>query len=401
MGRPVAEALMRPPGDPAVLGAAARRLAAAADELERLGRQAAAIARDLVAGGAWDGPASREYQARDGALGTDLRVAASALRVAGEALAGLSSALADAQATWDRASALAASSGLALGVAAHAGSIARALPPADPRAAAALRVSDLLHEAERQADAADRAAMARLAEAARIAAQVDRGRSPVSGPGAAPGWAARGAGAPAGEPERHAEGGGSLVGWVLDLADRVGVALSGGFAAIEARSQALLRLVRSGEEPAAALGAVRALAAFERSAFTPTMTALLPVLGPPLTLAANLAEREHGDGPILRAVVRSLGESLGADVGQRLGMAACGVDAGATAGTGAVLCPAVTIAATSAGAALGGAAAVRIYDALGPDPPPDPELHAPREPDAPYEPHAPPEPQHVHEGGSR
>jgi hypothetical protein len=379
---------MRPPGDPALLGAAARRLAAAADELERLGRQAAAIAGDLVAGGAWDGPASREYLARDGALGTDMRVAASALRVAGEALAGLSSALADAQATWDRASALAASSGLALGVAAHAGSIARALPPADPRVTAAVRVSDLLREAELQAAAADRAARARLAEAARIAAQVDRGRSPVSGSAAAPGGAVRGAGAPAGEPEGHAEGG-SLVGWVLDLADRVGVALSGGLAAIEARSRALLRLVRSGEEPAAALGAVRALAAFERSAFTPTMTALLPVLGPPLTLAANLAEREHGDGPILRAVVRSLGESLGADVGQRLGMAACGVDAGATAGTGAVLCPAITIAATSAGAALGGAAAVRIYDALGPDPPPDPELHAP------------PEPQHAYEGGPR
>ncbi|HZD00565.1 MAG TPA: hypothetical protein VFA46_10360, partial [Actinomycetes bacterium] len=88
---------------------------------------------------------------------------------------------------------------------------------------------------------------------------------------------------------------------------------------------------------------------------------------------ANLAGGERGGGPVLRAVVRSLGESLGADAGQRLGMALCGADIGVTAAAGAVLCPAVTIVSTSAGATLGGAGAARIYDALGPDPPKTPE----------------------------
>jgi hypothetical protein len=184
----------------------------------------------------------------------------------------------------------------------------------------------------------------------------------------APGWAAAGPHGAAGRPEGHREGKGSALGRALDLAERVGVTLGAGFAAIEERGQALVRMARSGAEPEAALGVVRALAGFERSALLPTLTALLPVAGPPLTLAANFADHEHDGEPVLRTVVRSLGEAIGADAGQRLGLAVCGVDVGATGGAGAVLCPAITIVGTSAGAALGGAGAVRIFDALGPEP---------------------------------
>jgi hypothetical protein len=355
---------MRPPGDPTLLAAAARGLAAAADELERLGRQAAVVAGDLVGGGGWEGPASRAYLARDGTIEPGVRAAASALRAAGEGLAGLSAGLGAAQATWDQARTLAASSGLRLDAAAPSGLGAAVphgrlgLPPpsTDPMVIVAVRVSELLHEADDQAVAADRVASVRLAEATRMVALARPDGSRAAGPVAG------------GEPARHGEGGGWLVGRALDLADRVGMALGAGFAAIDARAQALLRLLGSGREPAAALGGVRALAAFERPAFSSALVALLPVAGPPVTLAANLADDEHGGEPLLRAVVRSLGESIGADAGQRLGVAVCGVDMGVTSTAGAVLCPAVAIATTSVGAGLGGAAAVRIYDALGPEP---------------------------------
>jgi hypothetical protein len=163
----------------------------------------------------------------------------------------------------------------------------------------------------------------------------------------------------------------SLLGRALAVADRIGIAVGAGLAAIEARAGALTQLVRSGREPAAALAAVRALAAFERSAFTDTLVAFLPLGGPAITLVANLVDGDDQGEPLLRALVRSLGESIGADAGQRVGMVACGAEATATGGAGAILCPAVAIAATTAGATLGGAAAVRVYDALEPEPSPD------------------------------
>ncbi|HZD38328.1 MAG TPA: hypothetical protein VE664_06780, partial [Actinomycetes bacterium] len=169
--------------------------------------------------------------------------------------------------------------------------------------------------------------------------------------------------------ERGGHEGGSPLARGLRVADRIGVAVGAGLAAIEARAGALTRLVQSGREPAGALAAVRALAAFERSAFTDTLMAFLPLGGPVITLAANVAGG-GGDEPLPRALVRSLGESLGADAGQRVGMAVCGVESTATEGAGAVLCPALTIATTSVGASLGGAAAVRVYDELDPGPHP-------------------------------
>jgi hypothetical protein len=340
---------MRPAGDPIVLAGVGRGMAAAADELERLGRQAAAAARALVIGGGWSGPASRAYLTRDGALEARVRIAAGALRSTGEGLATLSGALAVAQATWDRAGALAASAGLTLDPAAPPGPFAPPLAATDPRATVAARVSELLHEAGEQAGAADRAAAAGFSGAARTAvlARLD---------GDAPG----------GGPRRRREEGSALLARVLGLADRVGVALGAGLGAIEARAEALQRLVRGGGEPGASLGAARAIAAFERSAVPPAAVAVLPVGGPALTMFASLVEGERSGEPVLRTLVRSLGQSLGADVGQRLGMATCGVDAVATSGAGVVLCPAITVAAGSIGAGLGGAAAVRIYDALQP-----------------------------------
>jgi hypothetical protein len=388
---------MRPTGDPASLAAAGRGMAAAADELERLARQAAAATTDLVAGGGWEGPASRAYLVRDGALEAGARAAAVALGAGGECLARLSTGLAGAQTTWDQAARLAASSGLALDPAVlpesavTPGPLVPPLPSTDPRVAVAARVGELVHNAAAQAVAADRAAAAGLAEATRLAAAARPAAGPVRGHGGAaalpghgdvgvragrggvgalPGHGGAPAGGGGGAPPGHggvsAEGGGAL-GRALDLAERAVVTLGAGLSAIRARAEALLRLVRSGQEPAAALGAVRALAAFERSSVAP-MVGLLPVAGLPLTLAANLAGDEYDGEPVLRTVARSLGESLGAEAGQRLGIAACGVDVATTGAGGAILCPAVTMVTASVGASLGGAAAVRIYDALGPEP---------------------------------
>jgi hypothetical protein len=175
---------MRPPGDPIALAGVGRGMAAAADELERLGRQAAGAARALVLGGGWSGPSSRAYLTRDGALEARVRVAAGALRSTGEGLATLSGALAGAQATWDRARALAVSAGLTLDPAAPPGPLAPPLAATDPRVTVAARVSELLHEAGEQAGAADRAAAAGLSEAARTAALA---RSEVGASGGGPG----------------------------------------------------------------------------------------------------------------------------------------------------------------------------------------------------------------------
>src|SRR6266704_2485651 len=277
---------------------------------------------------------------------------------------------------------LAASAGLVLDPSAPDGPLSLPLPSIDPRVVTAARVAEMTREATEQAASADRAAAHHLAEAATIAARVaapGAGFRGTPGPaGAGAGLAGGGAGGPGGEAVRtgggdgrggdHGEGNGdSLLARGLRVADRIGVAVGGGLAAVESRASALTRLGQSGREPAASLAAARALAAYERSAFTSTLVAFLPLGGPAITLAANLVGGED-DEPLLRSLVRSLGESIGADAGQRVGMAACGVESAATEGAGALLCPAVAIVATSVGATLGGTAAVRIYDALGSKP---------------------------------
>src|SRR6266568_2814653 len=313
------EAPMRPHGDPDGLAAAGKVLVAAAAELERIGDGLGSLVRNLAGPDVWHGQASEAYRARGGLLGAEIGHAAGALSQAGAGLSELSAGLAAAQSLWDHASSLAASAGLVLDPSAPDGPLSLPLPSIDPRVVTAARVAEMTREATEQAASADRAAAHHLAEAATIAARV-----------AAPGAGFRGTPGPAG-------------------------------------AGALTRLVQSGREPAASLAAARALAAYERSAFTSTLVAFLPLGGPVITLAANLVGGED-DEPLLRSLVRSLGESIGADAGQRVGMAACGVESAATEGAGALLCPAVAIVATSVGATLGGTAAVRIYDALGSKP---------------------------------
>jgi hypothetical protein len=362
---------MRPHGDPDGLAAAGRLLGAAAAEMEHLGDGLGELGR-LAGSDAWQGRASEAYRARDGLLEGEVGHAATALRQAGAGLSELSAGLAAAQSLWDRARSLAASAGLVLDPAAPDGPLALPLPSLDPRMATAARVAEMAREATELATSADRSAARRLAEAATTA-----GRAVPSSAGFGGALGAAGAGAGGGDGrdgqgrgDRRGHGehaGRSLLARWLRVADRIGVAVGGGLAAVEGRASALTRLVQSGREPASTLAAVRALAAFERSAFTDTLVAFLPLGGPVITLAANLAGAE-GEEPLTRALARSLGESLGADAGQRVGMMACGVESAATEGAGAILCPAVTIATTTVGASLGGTVAVRVYDELGPKP---------------------------------
>jgi uncharacterized protein YukE len=367
---------MRPRGDPERLAAAGQVLAAAAAELERIGGELDA-GRGMAGPDAWHGAAASAYRARSGSLEGGVGEAARALREAAGGLAELSVGLAGAQSLWDHAASLAASAGLPLDPDAPGGPPLVSFPALDPRTAISARVAELVAEATDRAALAGRAAARQLAQAAATAA---RAGAPAGG-----GMAARPAagGRPEGTstgPEGRArprEEGRSLLARGARVVDRIGIAVGAGLAALEARARALTRLVQSGEEPAAGLAAVRALASFERSAFTDSLLAFLPLGGPAITLAANLVGGEHGE-PLLRALVRSLGESIGADAGQRLGMAVCGVEAGATEGAGAIVCPAIAIAATSAGASLGGAAAVKVYDTLGPDPDPPATSGGPR-----------------------
>jgi hypothetical protein len=361
---------MRPRGDPDRLAAGSQVLAAAAAGLAHVGDKLADGGRGVAGPDAWHGEAAAAYRARSGALEDGIGEAAGALRQGAAALSELSAALAGAQSLWDHAGSLAASAGLALDPDARGGPPAVAFPAMDPRVAISARVAELVAEATDQAALADHVAARRLGEAA---ATAGRPGAVAGGAGMAPGLAgpagptASGGGeGRGGSGGRHASGK-SLLERGVAVVDRLGVAVGAGLAAIEARAGALTRLVQSGEEPAAGLAAVRALTAFERSAFRDTLRAFLPLGGPVITLAANLIGGEHGE-PLLRALVRSLGESIGADAGQRVGMAICGVEAGATEGAGAIVCPAIAIAATSAGASLGGMAAVRVYDALDPAP---------------------------------
>jgi hypothetical protein len=365
---------MRPRGDPERLALAGQVLAAAAAELERIGGELDA-GRGMAGPDAWHGEAASAYRARSGSLEGGVGEAARALREAAGGLAELSVGLAGAQSLWDHAASLAASAGLPLDPDAPGGPPLMSFPALDPRTAISARVAELVAEATDRAALADRAAARQLARAAAAAARAgapagDRAGSPGSSGGVARPGGGGGHGITGAErdgPTRPHEEGRSLLARGVRVVDRIGIAVGAGLAALEARARALTRLVQSGEEPAAGLAAVRALASFERSAFTDSLLAFLPLGGPAITLAANLVGGEHGE-PLLRALVRSLGESIGADAGQRLGMAVCGVEAGATEGAGAIVCPAIAIAATSAGASLGGAAAVKVYDTLGPDP---------------------------------
>lgn len=381
---------MRPRGDPERLVAESRLLVGAAEELERSGSELASERQGAAGLDAWRGAAAEAYRARSASLERGIAEGAVALREAAAGLAELSVGLGAAQALWDQARSLAVSAGLPLDPNAPGMPPVEVFPALDPRTAIAARVAELATEAADRAALANQIAARRLGEAAtlmgRAGAIAGGGAAGAAVGGVPPGPAfgsepgATGATRPPGATGSERSGssrehgrGESLLARGLDVLDRIGVAVGAGLAALEARAGALTRLVQSGEEPAAGLAAVRALAAFERSAFIDTLSAFLPLGGPAITLAANLLGGKHGE-PVLRALVRSLGASIGADAGQRIGMAICGIESGATEGTGVIVCPAIAIASTSAGASLGGEAAVRIYDKL--DPSPDPPMAA-------------------------
>jgi hypothetical protein len=356
---------MRPRGDPRALAEGARLLAAAAAELERVGRGLEDLDEALSAAGGWSGRASAAAKARVTMAAGEVGHGAEALRQAADGASRLAGELAAAQATWDRGAALAASAGLVLDPGGPAGLLPAPQPWGDPRVPVAARVADIARDAAERARVADQSAASRFTEAA-----VTAGRVASSGPVLAvvPAPAgSNGGGASAG----REHGRSSLLGRALAVADRIGVAVGAGLEAVEARARELARLVSTGTEPAASLAAARALATFERPMLTDPLMAFLPVGAPVITLAASLVEGRDRGEPLVRAVVRSLGASIGAEVGQRVGIAVCGTAAAATEGVGTVLCPAIAVAATSVGASLGGTEAVRIYDALAPEPRPD------------------------------
>jgi hypothetical protein len=378
---------MRPRGDPAALAAGARLLAGAAAELERVGRSLEDLGQRLSAAGAWSGRASGAARERVALVDAEVGHGAEALRQAAHGASRLAGELAAAQAAWDRAASLAASAGLVLDPGDPAGLLPAPPPWGDPRLPVAARAAEIARDAAERARLADRAAAARFTEAAATAARVvSPDGASLAGGGAAgagvAGAAEAGAAAAGAAPPPAGSGGAessrererpSLLGRGLAVADRIGVAVGAGLEAVEARARALARLVSTGTEPAAGLAAARALATFERPALADTLMAFLPVGGPVITLAANLVEGQDRGEPLVRAVVRSLGASIGADAGQRIGIAVCGAGAVATEGVGGVLCPAIAVASTSVGASLGGTEAVRIFDALGPDPEPRPD----------------------------
>lgn len=369
---------MRPRGDPEAIVGAARVLAGAAAELDGVLRGLDGLGASLSAAEVWSGRASTAARARVALLDAGVGHGAEALRQAAEGASRLAGELAAAQAAWDRAASLAASAGLVLDPRDPVGLLPAPTPGDDPRVPAAARVAEFARDAVERATQADRSAAARFTDAAATASRVatpagaawaggvaDRGAPAGADPGAdrAPDSASSAGSGPPDE-ARHERP--SLLARGLAVADRIGVAVGAGLEAVEARARALARLVSTSTEPAAGLAAARGLATLERS-LADTLVALLPVGGPVITLAANLAEGRDRGEPLIRVVVRSLGASIGADLGMRLGIAVCGVGAAATEGVGGVLCPAVAVASASIGAGIGGAEAVRIYDALAPD----------------------------------
>jgi hypothetical protein len=383
---------MRPRGDPDALAAGARLLVVAAAELERVGRGLEDLGDGLSAAAGWSGRASAAAHGRVTMTAGEVGQGAKALRQAADGASRLAGELAAAQAAWDRAAALASSAGLVLDPGGPAGLLPRPMPWGDPRVPVAARVAEIARDASERARVADHSAAAQFTEAAAIAGRVapsggavaaaatTSGATAVAGGAALAGRggavagppAAAGSGGPEASPApEHEHERSSLLGSALAVVDRVGVAVGAGLEAVEARARALARLVSNGTEPAGSLAAVRSLATFGRPAHVDPLMAFLPLGVPVITLAANLVEGRDRGEPLLRAVVRSLGASIGAEVGQRVGIAVCGASAAATEGVGVVLCPAIAVVSSSVGASLGGTEAVRIFDALAPDPRPD------------------------------
>jgi hypothetical protein len=379
--------MSRPAGDPAVLGAGARTLVAAAEALRAVRGRVGGAGAPVVVAGAWRGPASEAFQVDDQAMRLGLERAAAALGQAAGAVAELAARLGHAQATWDEARRLAASAGLTLdrdgavlpSTATPTTSGAAGLPASGAAGLAALlAASPAAGLAVRMAAAAvDEAAAARRTAAGRLdqvpapgAPPVTRGAGHGAGAGARGGAPGGGAGAngakdAGGDAKGGARGdGGEGTGWrrrtteALETGREVATGVHHLLAGAGARLHAAGRTATAGADPAARMAATRVLETAGRLPLAGGAGLTLPLAGSALDLAAGLAEGE----PLPRAVARTVGGAVGADLGARVGMAACGGQAAVTQGAGLAVCPVLTVVTGAVGAEVGRRAAVRLYD---------------------------------------
>jgi hypothetical protein len=340
--------LSRPAGEPAVLAAGARRLAAAGGALRGVRGQLGAAVSFVVVAGAWRGPASTAFLVDDEAMQLGLERAAGALGEAAAAVAELAARLDQAQATWDEGQRLAASAGLTLD---QDGVVSPATGALSASPAAAGLAARLAAAAVHEATAARAAAAARLDQAA------------TPGPVPSPREGARG-------------DGGAGHGWgrrlaveALETGREVATGTYHLLGGADARLHAAGRVATASDDPSVRMAAIRALATAGRPLLASRLAYTLPLAGAALDLAAGIAEGE----PLPRAIARSVGGTVGAELGGRVGMAACGGEAVATQGIGLVACPVLTVAAGAVGAELGRRVAVQLYDEVAGPPEPEPE----------------------------
>jgi uncharacterized protein YukE len=348
--------MSRPAGEPGVLAAGARSLAAGAAALREVGGRLQGAMSSAAAADTWRGPASQAFLADGAELRTRLGRAATALDQAAGALAELSARLEHAQATWDRAQRLAATAGVHLDPrdAGSASPLRRlegpdggVLSPADAVDPAASLVAG---QALRLAQAAEQeAAAARSVAASRL----DQAVPPASRARHLPGGEGEGGDRHGGPLER-------MVGRVLELGAEVARATHHLVTAAEARAQAAGRLAAAADDPAVRAAASRVAAAAGRPLVDGRILGALPLAAPILDLTAAM---RHGE-PLPRALAGAVGSAVGADLGARAGMAACGGEAAATQGAGLIVCPTLTAVGGTLGAQAGRAAALHVYDEL-------------------------------------
>jgi hypothetical protein len=338
------------------VAAGARSMGAAAGALRDVRGRLAGATSFVVVAGAWRGPASEAFLIDGAALQAGLDRAAEALGGAAGALAELAARLEQAQAAWDRAQRLAASTGAGLGPDGR-------IHPTDTIDVTRLAVADA---AARRA-----AAAARLDQAAALAPSSNP-RHPGPGGHGSPAPAPGGHGPPGAPAHR---GHGSVgpvrrgVGWVLEAGAEVATATHHLAAGAEARVEAAGRLAATADDPAVRAAAGRVAETAGRLPLDMRTVGALPLLAPVLDFASAVS---HGE-PLARAAAGAIGGAVGADLGSRLGLAACGGQAAATQGVGLVLCPALTAVGGGLGAHAGKETALHLYDRITdhkPAPPP-------------------------------
>ena len=372
--------MRRPAGEPGTVAAGSRGMAAAAGALREVRGRLRGAASFVVTAGAWQGPASEAFLADTAGLQAGLDRAAGALDQAAGALSELAARLEHAQATWDRASRLAATVGVDLaGLGDDPPPALRSSEnpnggvrsPADAVDPAATLVAGqavaMAKAAEQEAEAARRAAAARLDQAA----------TPSPSPSAGGGHGTRPPGGERGRDpaqehgeERHGGPARAVVSGALKVGAEVAAATHSLAVAAEARIAAAARLAGTADDPAVRAAAARVAQEAGRPLLDGRALGALPLVAPVLTFTAAVSEGE----PLPRALAGAVGSAVGADLGSRAGIAACGGEAAATQGAGLIVCPTLAAIGGAVGAEAGERAALHIYDKLaGPPVRPEPE----------------------------